>query len=121
MRTSSFLLSLALLFTSTGAQADLFTQRADDSAIKMLHFPKSLAVIPSRLASPKGLKLKTDSVLNDPHALRILRKVDPARIVPATVEEDFHETVTRPALEALGKKYDVDILLLVRREILGIQ
>ena len=119
MKTSSLLLVLALLFAGTEVHADLFTVRTSDPAIKMLRFPQSLAVIQSRPAGLNGPALKTESILNDPRALRILRKVDPARIAPATLEEDFYEAVTRPALEALGKKYDVDILLLFRREILG--
>ncbi len=119
MKLSSLLLVLALLLAGTEVHADLFTKAASDSAIKMLRFPQSLAVIQSRPSGPNELPLKTESILNDLRALRILRKVDPARIAPATIEEDFNEAVTRPALAALGKKYDVDILLLFRREILG--
>ncbi len=119
MKLSSLLLVWALLLANTEVHADLFTKAASDSAIKMLRFPQSLAVIQSRPSGPNELPLKTESILNDLRALRILRKVDPARIAPATLEEDFYEAVTRPALAALGKKYDVDILLLFRREILG--
>ena len=119
MKTSSLLLVLALLLAGTEVHADLFTVRTSDPAIKMLRFPQSLVVIQSRPAKFNGPALKTESILNDPRTLRILRKVDPARIAPATLEEDFYEAVTRPALAALGEKYDVDILLLFRREILG--
>ena len=134
MKLSSPLLVLVLLFAGTEVHADLFTTRTSDSAIKMLRFPQSLAVIQSHSSGPRAaenpssplraggdnqLALQTESILNDPRALRILRKVDPARIAPASLEEGFHEAVTRSALEALGKKYDVDILLLFRREILG--
>ena len=120
MKFSSLLLVLVLLFAGTEVNADLFTVRNSDPAIKMLRFPQSLAVIQSRPSGPHELPLKMESILNDPRALRILRKIDPARIAPATIEEDFHEAVTRPALQALGKKYDVDIFLLFRREFLEV-
>lgn len=118
MKLPSLLLVLVLGFAGTEVHADLFTQRTSDSAIKMLRFPQSLAVIQSRPTGLNKLTVRMESILNDPRTLRILRKVDPSRIAPATLEENFNGAVTRRALATLGKKYDVDILLLFRREIL---
>lgn len=100
-----------------GVLADLFEAKASDTAVKMIRFPQSLAVIQNRPAVPNE---KFDRILNDPRTLkRTLRKIDPARIAPATLAEDFTGPVTRDALDALGKKYDVDLLLVFRREVLS--
>lgn len=97
--------------------ADLFEARASDTAVKMIRFPQSMAVIQYRPDVPNE---KIDRILNDPRTLkRTLRKIDPSRIAPAILAEDFTGPVTRGALDALGKKYDVDLLLVFRREILS--
>ncbi len=95
--------------------ADVFEARVSDSAVKMIHFPQSLAVIWNRPAPATG---KFDSILGDPVILkRTLRKIDPARIAPATLRDEFIGPATRKALDDLGKKYDVDLLLVFRRDI----
>ena len=95
--------------------ADVFEARVSDSAVKMIHFPQSLAVIWNRPAPAAG---KFDSIFGDPATWkRALRKIDPARIAPATLGEDFTGPVTRKALDGLGKKYNIDILLVFRRDI----
>ncbi len=95
--------------------ADVFEARVSDSAVKMIHFPQSLAVIWNRPAPAAG---KFDSILGDPVILkRTLRKIDPARIAPATLRDEFIGPATRKALDDLGKKYDVDLLLVFRRDI----
>jgi len=95
--------------------ADVFEVRASDSAVKMIRFPQSLTVIWNR---PAPAAEKFDSILGDPATLkRTLRKIDPARIAPAALGEEFIGPVTRKALDGLGKKYDVDLLLVFRREV----
>ncbi len=95
--------------------ADVFEARASDSAVKMINFPQSLTVIWNRPVPAAG---KFDSILGDPATLkRTLRKIDPARIAPATLGDEFPGTVTRKALDGLGKKYNVDLLLVFRRDV----
>ncbi len=95
--------------------ADVFEARASDSAVKMIRFPQSLTVIWNRPSPATG---KFDSILGDPATLkRTLRKIDPARIAPAALGDEFIGTVTREALDRLGKKYNVDLLLVFRREV----
>ena len=95
--------------------ADVFEVRASDSAVKMIRFPQSLTVIWNR---PAPAAEKFDSILGDPATLkRTLRKIDPTRIAPAALGEEFIGPITRKALDGLGKKYDVDLLLVFRREV----
>jgi hypothetical protein len=95
--------------------ADVFEARASDSAVKMIHFPQSLTVIWNRPSSSVG---KFDSIFSDPSTLkRTLRKIDPARIAPATLGEKFIGKVTREALDVLGNKYNVDLLLVFRSDV----
>ena len=95
--------------------ADVFEARVSDSAVKMIHFPQSLAVIWNRPTPAAG---KFDSILGDPATLkRTLRKIDPARIAPATLRAEFIGPATRAALDGLGNKYNIDILLVFRRDI----
>ncbi len=95
--------------------ADVFEVRASDSAVKMIRFPQSLAVIWNRPSPATG---KFDSILGDPATLkRTLRKIDPARIAPAALGDEFIGTVTHEGLDGLGKKYNVDLLLVFRREV----
>lgn len=97
--------------------ADVFLARSSDSAVKMIHFPQSLTVIWNRPSPAAG---KYDSILGDPAILkRTLRKIDPARIAPATLGEDLIGPVTRQALDGLGKNYNVDLLLVFRRDVIG--
>ncbi|MCZ6541245.1 MAG: hypothetical protein O6704_06300 [Nitrospinae bacterium] len=103
------------LLTPGAIFADVFEARVSDSAVKMIRFPQSLTVIWNRPDSAAG---KFDSILGDPATLkRTLRKIDPARIAPAALGEEFIGPVTRKALDGLGKKYDVDLLLVYRREV----
>ncbi|MDH3256088.1 MAG: hypothetical protein OEM27_00550 [Nitrospinota bacterium] len=96
--------------------ADVFETRASDSAVKMIHFPQSLSVIWNRPDPAAG---KFDLILSDPATLkRTLRKIDPARIAPAILGEEFTGKVTRKVLDEFGKKYNVDLLLVFRRDIL---
>lgn len=96
--------------------ADALETRASDSAVKMIHFPQSLTVIWNRPASGSG---KFDQIFNDTAILkRTLRKIDPARIAPATLGDKLIGQVTREVLDNLGKKYKVDLLLVFRRELL---
>ncbi len=92
--------------------ADVFEAKVSDSAVKMIHFPQSLTVIWSRPSPSAG---KFDSLLGDSATLkRTLRKIDPARIAPATLGDELIGPVTRQVLEGLGKKYNVDLLLVFR-------
>ncbi len=108
---------------------DLFSKRDPDSAIKMIRFPQSMAVVQSRPGAGKyytnnSIKFshlkenELDRILSDPKALKqTLRKVDPTRIAPVTFQEDLFGNLTREMLNSAGEKYKVDILLVFRRTI----
>lgn len=96
--------------------ADVFEAKASDSAVKMIHFPQSLTVIWNQPDSAVG---KFDSILGDPKTLkRTLRKIDPARIAPANLGDKLIGPMTREVLDDLGKKYNVDLLLVFRRDLI---
>lgn len=95
--------------------ADVFKAKASDSAVKMIHFPQSLAIIWNRPDPAVG---KFDLILGDPAILkRTLRKIDPARIAPAKLGDDLKGPMTREVLAVLGRKHNVDLLLVFRRDI----
>ncbi len=103
------------LFMPGAIFAGVFEARASDSAVKMIHFPQSLTVIWNRPSASAG---KFDSILGDSATLkRTLRKIDPARIAPASLGDEFIGTVTRETLDILGKKYNVDLVLIFRRDV----
>ena len=112
------------------ASADVFETRASDSAVKMIRFPQSLAVIHNRPGEKLFFldleEMRTsflpqemfDPILSDQKTLkRTLGKIDPARIVPVTLGKDVIGPMNRETLDALGKQYNVDILLVFRREL----
>ncbi len=112
------------------ASADVFEARASDSAVKMIRFPQSLAVIHNRPDKKSFFldleEMRTsflpqesfDPILSDRKTLkRTLGKIDPARIVPVTLGQEVIGPLNRETLDALGKQYNVDILLAFRREI----
>ena len=104
-----------VLLISSAVFGDVFEVKASDSAVKMIHFPQSLTVIWNRPGPATG---KFKSILGDPATLkRTLRKIDPARIAPANLGEEFIGMITRDALDGLGKKYNVDLLLVFRRDV----
>ncbi len=111
------------------ATDDLFSKRDPDSAIKLIHFPQSMAVIQSRPEKGKYFTKNSinfsplkenelDAILSKPDTLkRILRKVDPSRIAPVTIQKNLIGNLTREMLTSAGEKYNVDLLLVFRRTI----
>ena len=95
-----FSFSIGLLFflmwNQIESHADLIDEGKTDSAVKMLHFPKSLRVIENITAGLSGLH----RVFNDPKQIRrTLLKVDPARIVPAKSGVSLVGEITREKLK----------------------
>ena len=109
-------LSIGLLFFLVWSQieshADLIDEGKTDSAVKMLHFPKSLRVVENITAGAGDLR----QVFNDPKQIRqTLLKLDPARIVPAKSGEPFSGEITRKKLKGLTQIYSEDVIFLFRR------
>ena len=95
-------LSIGLLFflmwNQIESYADLIDQGKTDSAVKMLHFPKSLRVVENITVGLNDLYQD----FNDPKQIRrTLLKVDPARIVPAKSGKSFAGEITRKKLKEL--------------------
>lgn len=101
---ASFVLFL-LLTVPTLAGGDLMEAARPDPGIAMIRFPQSLTVIPVAGAAPG-----VDPAL----AKRVLRKIDPARVVPVQMGREIKGAVDRETLTALGKEYGSDLLLLFR-------
>jgi len=109
-------LSIGLLFflmwNQIESHADLIDEGKTDSAVKMLHFPKSLRVVENITVGLNDLH----QVFNDPKQIRrTLLKVDPARIVPAKSGESFVGEITREKLKELSQIYSEDVIFLFRR------
>ena len=109
-------LSIGLLFflmwNQIESYADLIDEGKTDSAVKMLHFPKSLRVVENINAGLSDLH----QIFNDPKQIRrTLLKVDPARIVPAKSGESFVGEITREKLKKLTQIYSEDVIFLFRR------
>jgi len=124
--------------TASGAQEDLFARNKSDSAIKMLVFPLSLAVMENRplkglyyfYAGEKekfngGLSEDVDSIenpiyqiLSDAAVIRkTLVKTDPTRVAPSKRQKDLLGPVSKAELKNLCKIYETDMALVFRREI----
>ena len=111
-----FSFSIGLLFflmwNQIESHADLIDEGKTDSAVKMLHFPKSLRVVENITAGLSDLH----QVFNDPKQIRrTLLKVDPARIVPAKSGESFVGEITREKLKELTQIYSENVLFVFRR------
>ena len=111
-----FSFSIGLLFflmwNQIESHADLIDEGKTDSAVKMLHFPKSLRVVENITAGLSGLH----RVFNDPKQIRrTLLKVDPARIVPAKSGESFLGEITREKLKELTQIYPENVIFVFRR------
>jgi len=109
-------LSIGLLFFLVWSQieshADLIDKGKTDSAVKMLHFPKSLRVVENITAELSDLH----QIFNDPKQIRrTLLKLDPARIVPAKGGESFVGEITREKLKELTQVYSEDVIFVFRR------
>jgi len=92
--------------------ADLIDKGKTDSAVKMLHFPKSLRVVENITGGISDLH----QVFNDPKQIRrTLLKVDPARIVPAKSGKSFVGEITRDKLKELSQIYSEDVIFVFRR------
>ena len=101
-----------LMWNQIESYADLIDQGKTDSAVKMLHFPKSLRVVENITAGLNNLHQD----FNDPKQIRrTLLKVDPARIVPAKSGESFAGEITRKKLKELTQVYSEDIIFVYRR------
>ena len=101
-----------LLWNQIEVHADLIDEGKTDSAVKMLHFPKSLRVVENITPGLSDLH----QVFNDPKQIRrTLLKVDPARIVPAKHGESFAGEITRKKLKELTQIYSEDVIFLFRR------
>ena len=101
-----------LMWNQIESYADLIDQGKTDSAVKMLHFPKSLRVVENITAGLNDLYQD----FNDPKQIRrTLLKVDPARIVPAKSGESFVGEITRKKLKELTQVYSEDVIFVYRR------
>ena len=101
-----------LMWNQIESYADLIDQGKTDSAVKMLHFPKSLRVVENITAGLNDLHQD----FNDPKQIRrTLLKVDPARIVPAKSGESFVGEITRKKLKELTQVYSEDVIFVYRR------
>ena len=101
-----------LMWNQIESYADLIDQGKTDSAVKMLHFPKSLRVVENITAGLNDLHQD----FNDPKQIRrTLLKVDPARIVPAKSGESFAGEITRKKLKELTQIYSEDVIFVYRR------
>ena len=101
-----------LMWNQIESYADLIDEGKTDSAVKMLHFPKSLRVVENITPGLSDLH----QVFNDPKQIRrTLLKVDPARIVPAKSGESIAGEITRKKLKELTQIYSEDVILLFRR------
>ena len=101
-----------LMWNQIESHADLIDEGKTDSAVKMLHFPKSLRVVENITAGLSDLH----QVFNDPKQIRrTLLKVDPARIVPAKSGESFVGEITREKLKELTQIYPENVIFVFRR------
>ena len=101
-----------LMWNQIESYADLIDEGKTDSAVKMLHFPKSLRVVENITAGLSDLH----QVFNDPKQIRrTLLKVDPARIVPAKSGESFVGEITREKLKELTQIYPENVIFVFRR------
>ena len=101
-----------LMWNQIESHADLIVEGKTDSAVKMLHFPKSLRVVENITAGLSDLH----RVFNDPKQIRrTLLKVDPARIVPAKSGESFVGELTREKLKELTQIYPENVIFVFRR------
>ena len=111
-----FSFSIGLLFflmwNQIESHADLIDEGKTDSAVKMLHFPKSLRVVENIIPGLSDLQ----QVFNDPKQIRrTLLKLDPARIVPAKSGESFEGEITREKLKELTQIYPENVIFVFRR------
>ena len=118
--------------------ADLFNSSKIDTNIKSLVFPQSLLLVQycgyktsplcfmlesgnrssENLVEKETLGLsfsEISQILSDQKVVkRILKKVDPARIVPVKIAEPVHEFIMYNLLQSLTKQYEVDIVLAIK-------
>ena len=110
--SSSIGLLFFLMWNQIESYADLIDEGKTDSAVKMLHFPKSLRVVENITAGLSDLH----QIFNDPKQIRrTLLKVDPARIVPAKSGKSFVGEITREKLKELTQIYSENVLFVFRR------
>ena len=110
--SSSIGLLFFLMWNQIESHADLIDAGKTDSAVKMLHFPKSLRVVENITEGLSDL----NQVFNDPKQIRrTLLKLDPARIVPAKSGEPFVGEITREKLKELTQVYSEDVIFIFRR------
>ena len=138
MRFLVILLITLLIFATDSnrvyADYDLFEIGKSDTAIKPFVFPKSMVVIRSCYPDKGGcvflspelgfagpdedilpkFKLISEILESNKGIKKLLVRLDPARIAPATQGEDFKESLTQKSIKLINKQYNVDFVFVTR-------
>ena len=128
------IIGTALLFSSMGF-ADQFSSSKIDTNIKPLVFPQSLVIIQycgyktepfcfdiepmSEAPIEKevlglGFSEISQALSNQKSVKQVLKKIDPARIVPVKIAEPVHKFIMYDLQRSIAKQYEADIVLAIK-------